>query len=283
MAFETVVSSQGKATPTEIAPGESVPIRLRIGTVGGGGETIKHLRVEGQTLDGLELAPAELVVYAYIQATMVAQPQSSSFIVHEEDFTAPIKQMVVLADLWPGKGLPINSITSTLGDKLHYQLKPAGGEIEIGPRRLHKRYNLELSFMLDPTKPTFDHTVTITPDHPKAKPIEVRLFGKIIPRCGLDTESVAFCAKKPGERITRRIEYHYRDPADRQIRLVKAPAWLSGSVSEVRDGLKVLTLTCTLPEGEGDRVEQACIEFGRDKKHSVLPIFVSCRADSRSE
>lgn len=283
MTVGTVVPKEAEATSLEIAPGESLPINLRIGTLLRAGENISHLQVQAQTLDGRDVSPAELFVFTYIRVPLATQPESSSFIINEEDLSAPIKQTVVLADLWPGKGLPINSITSTLGDKLHYQLKPVRGEIGIGSRRLHKRYNLELSFMLDPTTTTFDHTVTITPDHPKAKPIEVRLFGKIIPRCGLDTESVAFCAKKPGERITRRIEYHYRDPADRQIRLVKAPAWLSGSVSEVRDGLKVLTLTCTLPEGKGDRVEQACIEFGRDKKHSVLPIFVSCRADSRSE
>ncbi|HTU91053.1 MAG TPA: hypothetical protein VMF69_13325 [Gemmataceae bacterium] len=260
-----------------------MPIPLRLGTLEGGWEVIKHLRVEGQTSGGLELAPAELVVYAYILAMPTAHPQSSSFIVHEEDLSAPVKQTVVLADLWPGDGLPIKSITSTLGDKLHYQLKRARGEIEIGIRRLHKRYNLELSFMLDPAKTAFDHTVTITPDHPKAKPIEVRLFGKIIPRCSLDADSVAFCGTKPGERIVRRIEYHYRDPSDRQIRLVEAPPWLSGSVSEVRDGLKVITLTCTLPEGKGDHAEQACVEFGRDKKYAVLPIFVSYQPYSRSE
>jgi hypothetical protein len=212
-------------------------------------------------------------------AVLTAHPESSSFIVHEEDLSAPVKQTVVLADLWPGDGLPIKSITSTLGDKLHYQLVPASGEIGIGLRRLHKRYNLELSLMLDPTRTAFDHTVTITPDHPKAKPVEVRVFGKIIPRCGLDTDSVAFCGAKPGERLNRRIEYHYRDASDRGIRLVKAPPWLSVSVSEVRDGLKVLTLTCTLPECKGERAEEAAFEFGRDKKCSALPIFVSCPAD----
>lgn len=278
-----VAPMASEATPTEIAPGASVPLRLRIGTLQGGGEVIKYVRVEGQTTGGLELAPAELVLYAYIQATLTAQPLSSSFTLHEEDLSAPVKQSVVLADLWPGNGLPIKSITSTLGDKLHYHLKPARGEIGIGSRRLRKRYNLELSFRLDPTKTAFDHTVTITPDHPKAKPVEVRLFGKSIPRCGLDTESVAFCGKKPGERIVRRIEYHYRDPADREIRLVKTPTWLSGSISEVRDGLKILTLTCILPECKGDLAGEARVEYGRDKRCSALPIFVSCQADSRSE
>lgn len=190
---------------------------------------------------------------------------------------------MALADLWPEKGLPIKSITSTLGDKLQYQLVPALGDIGIGSRRLHKRYNLELSFMLDPTNSSFDHTVTITPDHPKAKPVEVRLSGKIIPRCSLDTESIVFCGTKPGEQIVRRIEYHYRDPKDREIRLVKTPDWLNGSVAEVRDGLKLLTLTCTLPKGAGDRAEQMSVEYGRDKKCSVLPIFVSCQTDSRSD
>ncbi len=146
---------------------------------------------------------------------------------------------------------------------------------------LHQRYNLELSLALDPTKTAFDHTITITPDHPKAKPVEVHLFGKIIPRCGLDTDSIAFCGTKPGEQISRRIEYHYRDASDRQIRLVKAPGWLSASVSEVNDGLKVITLTCTLPDCKGSRAEEARFEFGRDKKGSTVPVFVSCQADPR--
>jgi hypothetical protein len=283
MTVGTVVPGEGELKPTEITPGETIPIRLRIGTVLGGGEKISRLQVDAQTLDGRDVAPAELVVSTYIMALTAAHPQSSSFVLPEEELSAPIKQTVVLADLWPGNGLPIKSISSTLGDKLRHQLLPTRGEIGIGPRQLHKRYNLELSFTLDPAKTTFDHTVTITPDHPKAKPIEVRLFGKIIPRCGLDTESITFCGKKPGERIVRRIEYHYRDPKDQEIRLVKAPAWLSGSVSQVRDGLKVLTLTCTLPEGKGDHAEQACVEFGRDKKRSALPLFVSCQADSPSE
>lgn len=278
-----VAPSEGEATPKEIAPGESLPIPLSIGTIGGGGEVIKHLRVEGQTPSGLELAPAEFVVYAYIQAMLAAEPQSSSFILHEEDLSTPFKQTIVLADLWPGKGMPIKSITSTLGDKLHYQLKPARGEIGIGSRMLHKRYDLALSFMLDPTKRAFGDTITITPDHPKAKPVEVWLSGQIIPRCGLDAESVAFCGKKPGERIVRRIEYHYRDPADREIRLVKAPSWLNASISEVRDGLKILTLTCILPECKGDLASEARVEYGRDKRFSALPVFVSCQADSRFE
>lgn len=278
-----IIVNEDERAVTEIAVGASALIHLRIGTVMGGGEAIKYLRVEGQTADGLDLAPADLVVSIYIMVPLVAFPESSSFILHEEGLSAPVKQTIVLADLWPGKGLSIKSITSTLGDKLRYQLVPAHGEIGIGSRRLQKRHNLELSFMLDPTKTAFDHTVTITPDHPKAKPVEVRLFGRIIPRCGLDAESITFCGKKPGERIVRRIEYHYRDQADQQIRLVKAPTWLSGSVSEGRDGLKVLTLTCTLPQGKGDRVEQACVEFGRDKKCSILPIFVSYQTDSRSE
>lgn len=283
MTVGAVASSEDEATPTEIAPGEFAPIHLRIGTALGGGEAIKHLRVEGRTVDGLDLTPAELVVFTSIMVPLAAHPESSSFILHEEELSAPVKQTVVLADLWPEHGLPIKSITSTLGDKLHYQLVPSRGEIGIGSRRLHKRYNLELRFMLDPTKTAFDHIVTITPDHPKAKPVEVRLFGKIIPRCGLDADSITFCGKKAGERIVRRIEYHYRDPADREIRLVEAPAWLSGSVSQVRDGLRVLTLTCTLPAGKGDRTHDACVEFGRDKKRSVLPLFVSCPADSPSD
>lgn len=283
MTVGAVAPSEDKAVLAEIAPGDSMLIPLRIATGLGAGERISRLQIQAQTPDGDDRAQAELLVFTYIEVPLAAFPESSSFVLHEENLAVPVKQSVVLADLWPGKGLPIKSITSTLGDKLHYQLVPTRGEIGLGSRMLHKRYDLELSFMLDPTKSTFDHTVTITPDHPKAKPVEIRLFGKIIPRCGLDTDSITFCGKKPGERITRRIEYHYRDPADRQIRLVKAPAWLSASVSEIRDGLKVLTLICTLPEGKGDRVEQACVEFGRDKKCSILPIFVSCQADSRSE
>lgn len=255
-----------------------MPIHLRIGTAQGGGEKISHLQVLAQTPDGDDVAPAELVVFTYIMSPLVAHPQSSSFIVHEEELSAPIKQTVVLADLWPGDGLPIKSITSTLGDKLRYQLKPAHGEIGIGSRMLHKRYNLELSLALDPTKTAFDHTVTIAPDHPKAKPVEVRLFGKIIPRCGLETDSVAFCGTKPGERLIRRIEYRYRNPLDRDIRLVKAPSWLSASVSDVSDGVKMVTLTCTLPECKGARAEEASFEFGRDKKCSPFSVFVSCGA-----
>ena len=200
--------------------------------------------------DGQDIAPADLVVFTYIRATLTAQPQSSSFIVHEDELSAPVKQTVVLADLWPGDGLPIKSITSTLGDKLRYQLRPAHGEVGIGTRMLHKRYNLELSLTLDPTKMSFDHTVTITPDHPKAKPVEVRLYGKIEPRCGLDTDSLAFCGEKPGQQIVRRIEYRYRDASDREVRLVKAPSCLSASISDIGDGLKGIVLTCTLPDCE---------------------------------
>jgi len=258
-------------------------VRLRIGTGLRSGENISRLQVLAQTPDGRDVAPAELAVFTYIMVPIAVQPESCSFILHEEELSSPIKQTVVLADLWPSERLAIKSITSTLGDKLHYKLMPARGEIGIGTRMLQNRYNLELSFTLDPTKTDFDHTVTITLDHPKAKPSEVRLFGKIIPRCRLDTESVSFCGKKPGEQIVRRIEYHYRDPMDRGIRLVKAPAWLRGSVSEVRDGLRVLTLTCTLPECNGDRAEQVCVEYGRDKKCSVLPVFISCQPDSRCE
>jgi hypothetical protein len=274
-----VVPNKGEATPIEIAPGGSVPVCLSISTALGGGETISRLQVQAQTLDGRDVAPAQLVVFTYVRVPLAVHPPSSSLILHEEDLSVPIKQTVVLADLWPGDGLPIKSITSTLGDKLRYQLVPAHGEVGIGPRMLHKRYSLELSMMLDPTKTVFDHTVTITPDHPKAKPVEVHLFGKIIPRCGLETDSLAFSGAKPGERIIRRIEYHYRDPSDQEIRLVKAPAWLTASVSEIRDGLKAVTLTCILPEGKGERAEEACFEFGRDKKRSVLPVFVSCQAD----
>ncbi len=63
--------------------------------------------------------------------------------------------------------------------------------------------------------------------------------------------------------------------------MVKSPPWLSASVSEVSDGLKVLTLTCSLPEFKGARAEEAYFEFGRDKRCSVLPVFVSCQADQR--
>jgi hypothetical protein len=269
--------------PTEIAPGESVPIHLRLGTLGGGGEVIKYLRVEGQTADGLELDPAEVAVYGYILATLAVHPQSSSLIVHEEELSAPIKQTVVLADLWPGGGMPIESITSTLGDKLRYQLVPARGDINIGPRMLHKRYDLELSLTLDPSKSAFDHTVTITPDHPKAKPVEVRLFGKIIPRCGLDTDSISFCGAKAGEQIVRRIEYRYRDASDREIKIVKAPACVRASVSEIRDGLKEIKLTCTLPDCESPRAEEVRFEFGREKRGAVLPVFLSSQDHSPKE
>lgn len=274
-----VIRNEAETTPTEIAPGGSVPIRLQIATLLAGGETIKHLQVEGQTADGLELAPAELVVSAYIMATLAVHPESSSFILHEEELPALIKQTVVLADLWPDDGLPIKYITSTLGDKLHYHLVPAHGEVGIGHRMLHKRYNLELSLTLDSTKSPFDHTVTITPDHPKAKPIEVHLFGKIIPRCGLETDSLSFCGTKPGERIIRRIEYHYRDPSDGEIRLSKAPPWLTASVSEIQKGRKLVTLSCTLPERSGEGAEEACFAFGHDNKRAVLPVFFSCQAD----
>lgn len=274
-----ILHNEEETSPTEIASGGSLPIHLRIDTFLSGGEAIKHLRVEGQTADGLEIIPSELVISTYIIVPLAVYPESSSFIVDEEELSAPIKQTVVLADLWPGEGLPIKSITSTMGDNLHYQLAPTHGEIGIGSRMLHKRYNLELSFTLDPAKTAFDHTITITPDHPKAKPVEVRLFGKIIPRCGLETDSIAFCGTKPGEKLIRRIEYRYRNPLDREIRLVQAPSWLRASVSDVSDGLKVITLTCTLPDCNGQRAEEARFEYGRDKKQSVLPIFLSCQAD----
>jgi hypothetical protein len=278
MTVGAVAPKDVEATPMVIAPGESMPIRLRIGTGLRGGENISRLQVQAQTPDGRDVSPAELSIFTYIKAMLAAQPQYASFIVPEEDLSAPLKQTIVLADLWPGEGLPIKAITSTLGDKLRYQLTPAHGEVGIGPRMLHKRYTLELSFRLDPKKTDFDHTVTITPDHPKAKPVEVHLFGKIIPRCGLDTDSIAFCGKKPGEQITRRMEYHYRDVADREIRLVKAPSCLRVSVSEIRDGLKEIQLTCVLPDCTIARAEEARFEFGRDKRSAVLPLFFSCQA-----
>lgn len=278
----TVIAGDTKTPPFEIMPGASMPVHLRIGTLLRCGEERFWTRAEGVMPDGREIA-AELIVSAYIRTLLEAQPKESWFVLHEEELSAPLKQTVVLADLWPGDGLPIKSITSTLGDKLHYQLLPAHGKIGIGPRMLHQRYNLKLSLTLDPTKTAFDHTVTITPDHPKAKPVEVHLYGKIIPRCGLNADSIAFCGTKPDERIVRRIEYHYRDASDGDIRLIKAPPWLSTSVSEVREGLKVVTLTCTLPECKVARAEEACFEFGRNKKRSALPLFVSCQDNPRPE
>jgi hypothetical protein len=189
----------------------------------------------------------------------------------------------MLADLWPGDGLPIKSITSTLGNKLQYQLTPAAGQVDIGLRRLHKRYNLELSFLIDPTSTSFDHTVTITPGDSRAKPVEVHLVGRITPRCGLDTDTVVFCGSRPGQQISRRIEYRYRDASDGEIQLVKCPPWMSMSVSEVHAGLKILTLTCSLPDCKGERAEEACFEFGRDKRSLAVPVFLSCRADPGRE
>jgi hypothetical protein len=124
-----IIRNEDETTLTEIAPGASMPIHLQIGTLLGSGEAIKRLQVEGQTADGLELAPAELVVFTYIMATLAAYPESTPFILHEDELSAPIKQTIALADLWPGDGLKIKSITSTLGDKLRYQLVPAHGEV----------------------------------------------------------------------------------------------------------------------------------------------------------
>lgn len=256
-----------------------MPIHLFI-TALGAGEKISHLRVQAQTPDGVDVPPAEFLASTYTIASLRAHPRDAWFILHQEELSSPLKHTVVLADLWPGNGLSIKSITSTLGDKLRYQLVPTGGDILIGPSRFKKRYKLELSLSLDSTQTAFDHTVTITPDHPKAKPVAVRLYGKIIPRCGLDADSLAFCGASPGASMTRRIEYHYRDTSDQEIRLVKAPAWLKSSVSETAKGVKTITLTCHLPECEGTRVEQAYFVFGRDKKRIILPIFISCAAES---
>ncbi len=271
-----VPASEGGEGPSQVAPGASVPVALLIGTGSVSGERLARVQVEGQTPDGQEIVPAEFVVSIYVRSPLAAYPPYASFTLNEEELSSPVKQMIVLADLWPGEGLPIKSITSTLGDKLHYRLVPAQGEVWIGPRLLHKRYELELSLTFDPANPTFDHAVTITPDHPKAKPVEVRLAGKILPRCGLNTDCVSFCGTKPGEHLVRQIEYRYRHSSDREVRAVKAPPWLSVSISEVRDGLKVLTLDCCLPECKGARLVEARFEFGRNKQESVLPVVVSC-------
>jgi hypothetical protein len=270
-------------TASEVAPGASVPVTLQVATGGVSGERLARVQVEGQTPDGRAIAPTELVISSYVRSPLVTQPQYSVFTLNQEDLSLPVIHTVVLADFWPGDGLPIKSITSSLGDKLHYKLVPARGDVWVDSRLLHKRYDLELSLMLDPAQSMFDHTVTIALDHPNVKPVVVHLAGKVLPRCGLDADCVGFHGSKAGESLVRQVEYRYRHASDRDIRAVKTPPWLTVSVSEVRDGLKVLTLNCRLPECNGVRWEEACFEYGRDKQRSVLPLVVSCSAGPRPE
>ncbi len=273
----SVIDAGHAATPPfEVAPGATMPLTISINTLSVSGERLSQVKIEGETPDGKEVTPAELVVSIYVQSPLVITPDNYWITLRQDELSSPFKQTILLADLWPNNGLPIKSITSTLGDKLHYRLVPARGEVWVGSRLLHKRYELELSLTLDSAKRSFDHLITITPDHPKVKPVELHLAGKIIPRCGLDAESLSFCGTRPGEHLVRRFAYHYHDRSDQDIRPIKVPAWLKVSISEEGNGLKLLTLDCCLPECKGPRMEDVCFEFGRDKHRSVLSLLLSC-------
>jgi hypothetical protein len=269
-------AGHGAALPSDLASGATVPLTVTIDTMSVSGEKLAQVKVEGETPDSKNIAPAELTLSYYVESPLVITPDYSWITLRQDELSSPVTQTILLADFWPDDGLRIKSITSTLGDKLHYQLVPVRGEAWFGARLLHKRYDLELSLTLDSAKPSFEHVITITPDHPKAKPVEFHLVGKIVPRCGLDVDSLSFCGTRPGEHLVRRIEYHYQDPSDQDIRPVKSPAWLKVSIAEERNGVKLLTLDCCLPECKGPRMEDACFEFGRDKQRSVLSLFVSC-------
>jgi hypothetical protein len=270
-----VSAGEAAKPPFTLGPGQSVPVRVTVNTNYRAGEQNLPLRVEAETPSGQALPAADMLLRIYVRTTIRAFPDDASFTVNQEDLTRPLQTTFTLADTWPEENLAVKSVTSDSGIGLRWEVHRATGEIERGASVYRKRWQLDVSFSPDPQRTTFDIPVTVTLDHPKAKPVVVHLRGRILPPCYFTPDSLSL-AGAAGETVVRKLDYRYRgDYGD--LRTVSSPPWLTVAVEDAGEGGKRLTVTARLPEGA--RAHEVQLEAGRgaDRRTLVLPVYTSSR------
>jgi hypothetical protein len=188
----------------------------------------------------------------------------------------PVVRTVVLADEWPGDGLRTASVTSTAGDRLKVSLTPVGGNILVGGLDLKKRQELTISYAIPPGATSFDETITVTPEEPKARPATIRLRGEVVPDAEVQPGRLVLQSRSPG----RIIEYRRNRPGIGDVRLIEAPPGVTvepvgGAVGDVR----LLRLGARMPDSPGVSESTVVLGVGDGPATIRLPLKLVVLAD----
>ncbi len=152
----------GNSVPFVLAAGKSLPVKIRLATLGRSGLEKYSMIVTAEWEDGREVAPCLLDIVADISVPLSAFPKRVFFALTPGQ-DGPIKQNVILADKWSGTDVTIRNI-GTGHDGLEVSATPADEVFHFGNQTLRKRYVLTIT--ADP-KRLDDFTsdsITITTD-----------------------------------------------------------------------------------------------------------------------
>jgi hypothetical protein len=265
--------------PATLQPGEKLPLKVEIATDGKTGFQTMQLQARGKTASGEPIAPASLMIQGRILTSILPLPEELWIDVHQDERDAPIARTVLLTDQWPGDGLAIDTIASTAGPRMRFDLAPADGPVLVRGLDVRKRHLLTINYTVPPKANVFDETITITPTHVPAKPAKVRLRGRVLPNFEFKLDQVLVYDARPGATASRVLVYHYHRPQFRDLRPIAAPEGVTVvETGDSAEGTRRFRVTCRLPERSGRKDQRVVFQVGRAGETIEVPISMVVRS-----
>jgi hypothetical protein len=211
----------GDTFPVSISPGKVIPIKVRIATNGRVGSQQFAVQAIYESEKGVKQPPVAVEIRASIISGLHVIP-AEIHLESEPGQDGPLFARVILADQWPGRGLPIKEIRTTADSRFKWELKPTTGPVIIEGLDLERRFVLELSYVPVATAKEFDEVVTVVPDNPKAKSIRLPFRGRKKAAYEFRPESLTIYGSNDGGPAERTIEYraYQREYEDAKVESV---------------------------------------------------------------
>jgi hypothetical protein len=258
--------------PLEIPPGGRLPFTIEINTQGRGGLQRFRVDLHGQTADKRPIPPDSMEIIAYIHVPFVAVPVETYLEFESDDLGSAQTKVFTLFDDWPAPGLEIKEITSSAPDRLTWQLAPLSGEETIGITKVKRRFSLAASYRPAPGVEDFNETITIVPSDPRAMPLKLRIWGKVLQPYSITPRALVFHNASPSP--TRFLFYQFRKPEFEELRIAALPSFLTGEKKSPTSGRTQLEFYCAYPAEAGKHQGEIVLETGPTRAQIKVPVTV---------
>ena len=268
------LGGEGLNLPRMLEPGQRLPLRVEVGTVGRVGPQRYELIARGTDTQGRPVASPPFLIQGRLRAPFLAVPDEWNVEIAAGEAPPIIERTVVLADGWPGAGLQLPHVCSTAGGRMQFAIEPTDGPILAGGLDATRRYLLRIRYTPPEDVERFEETITITPVEEGVPPLEIPFRGCLRPEAAFEPPRLVLVPLGPGATVSRRLTYRYARPDLAELRLVAAPAGVV--VEELSRGEGVITFRVEYHQAgrAGPFAENLKFEVGGDHRMVLVPVEV---------
>ncbi len=246
-----VVTRGGKTVsqPIALAPGERLPLHVRLNTRGYSGAREFAVGAAGSGGNGMR---GRFTAAAFIRLQVLAglRVEPQTVVLHSEPGEREARSELTLSDAFPDPGVTIKQVRYSDEQHLRGTLEPVDPDQQVASRETGwtTRSRLRLVFLVpeDGIESVGEHVEFVPEDSSQPAERVPVIWRAPPPRIGLTQRVLVLEYDRLGEKLTRKVQCAINDRSVGELAVLRKPPHVNVRIRDVAPGQKVIELDCIL-------------------------------------